>query len=197
MPDELTLDIRLSRTMIPTIQQPQLVYVLFDIQPAEGTGVGPAAGQPGAGGGPQRIDVYPRSCQRSSLRNWRGGAGCARSWWMASRPGSSATCRLISPPRRPATWISSRLRCAARWRSSVPRIASLWWCLPGTRGCWWATSPRPTGVACWLPSTNWSGNNWATTPTWRAAWGWGRRRLQGALAGDGEPDGALDRWLHG
>jgi len=36
MPDELTLDIRLSRSTIPTIQGPQLVYVLFDIQPAEG-----------------------------------------------------------------------------------------------------------------------------------------------------------------
>jgi len=36
MTDELTLDIRLSRTIIATIQQPQLVYVLFEIQPAEG-----------------------------------------------------------------------------------------------------------------------------------------------------------------
>ena len=38
MPDELTLDIRLGRTTIPTIQQPQLVYVLLEIQPAEGLG---------------------------------------------------------------------------------------------------------------------------------------------------------------
>lgn len=36
MPDELTFDIRLSRTTVPVLQQPQLVYVLCDIQPAAG-----------------------------------------------------------------------------------------------------------------------------------------------------------------
>jgi Ca-activated chloride channel family protein len=37
MPDELTFDIRPGRTVIPTMQQPQLVYVLCEIQPAEGS----------------------------------------------------------------------------------------------------------------------------------------------------------------
>jgi len=38
MPDELTLGTRLSRTTIPTTNQPQLVYVLLEVQPTEDLG---------------------------------------------------------------------------------------------------------------------------------------------------------------
>lgn len=38
MPDEIILDIRISRTTIPTIQGSQLVYVLFGIQPGQDLG---------------------------------------------------------------------------------------------------------------------------------------------------------------
>jgi len=36
MPDQLTLDTWLSRTTIPAVHQPQLIYALLEVQPTEG-----------------------------------------------------------------------------------------------------------------------------------------------------------------